>query len=139
MILRKPWYLGLVGVHPVVRQHLVAFSVISFHIPSFFTKMTSIDPKKSEFGFLPALLLVCILFCDLLYDLRRTFRVPLLIITRLPKKHDLVDWDCAEALDIPEMVKSLEHIRKEGTFPVSHYFYLCFGSCKSCRTSPHSS
>ncbi|KAF5869583.1 putative nicotinamide riboside kinase 1 protein [Botrytis fragariae] len=35
----------------------------------------------------------------------------------LPKKHDLVDWDCAEALDIPEMVKSLEHIRKEGTFP----------------------
>ncbi|KAA8574448.1 hypothetical protein EYC84_005913 [Monilinia fructicola] len=35
----------------------------------------------------------------------------------LPKKHDLVDWDCAEALNIPEMVKSLEHIRKNGTFP----------------------
>ncbi|RAL64442.1 hypothetical protein DID88_001918 [Monilinia fructigena] len=35
----------------------------------------------------------------------------------LPKKHDLVDWDCAEALNISEMVKSLEHIRKYGTFP----------------------
>ncbi|ESZ92345.1 nicotinamide riboside kinase 1 [Sclerotinia borealis F-4128] len=35
----------------------------------------------------------------------------------LPKKHDLVDWDCTEALDIPGMVKSLEHIRKYGTFP----------------------
>lgn len=51
---------------------------------------------------------------------------PLLTIIRLPKKHDLVDWDCAEALDIPEMVKSLEHIRKEGTFPVSHYLLSVF-------------
>jgi len=37
--------------------------------------------------------------------------------TELPKKHDLLDWDCAEALSIPDMVKSLEHIHKEGTFP----------------------
>ncbi|TVY87060.1 Nicotinamide riboside kinase [Lachnellula willkommii] len=37
--------------------------------------------------------------------------------TELPKKHDLLDWDCAESLDIPAMVKSLEHIRRDGTFP----------------------
>ncbi|QSZ31513.1 hypothetical protein DSL72_001080 [Monilinia vaccinii-corymbosi] len=35
----------------------------------------------------------------------------------LPKKHGMVDWDCAEALDIPKMAKSLEHIRREGTLP----------------------
>ncbi|CAG8953385.1 hypothetical protein HYFRA_00010133 [Hymenoscyphus fraxineus] len=35
----------------------------------------------------------------------------------LPKKHDLLDWDCAEALSIPSMVKSLEHIHAHGTFP----------------------
>ncbi|KAL3421891.1 nicotinamide riboside kinase [Phlyctema vagabunda] len=38
--------------------------------------------------------------------------------TELPKKHDLLDWDCAEALSIPDIAKSLEHIRQEGTFPV---------------------
>jgi len=37
--------------------------------------------------------------------------------TELPKKYDLLDWDCAESLSIPDMVKSLEHIHKEGTFP----------------------
>jgi len=35
----------------------------------------------------------------------------------LPKKHDLLDWDCAESLDIPAMVRSLEQIRRDGTFP----------------------
>lgn len=34
-------------------------------------------------------------------------------------KHGLLDWDCVEALSIPDMVKSLEHIHAEGTFPVS--------------------
>lgn len=38
---------------------------------------------------------------------------------RLPTKHGLLDWDCVEALSIPDMVKSLEHIHAEGTFPVS--------------------
>ncbi|TVY59608.1 Nicotinamide riboside kinase [Lachnellula suecica] len=35
----------------------------------------------------------------------------------LPRKHDLLDWDCAEALDIPRMGKSLDHISQNGTFP----------------------
>ncbi|KAH8687333.1 P-loop containing nucleoside triphosphate hydrolase protein [Tricladium varicosporioides] len=35
----------------------------------------------------------------------------------LPKKHDLVDWDCAEALSMPDMIKSLNHIHQAGTFP----------------------
>lgn len=43
---------------------------------------------------------------------------------RLPKKHDLLDWDCAEALSIPSIVKSLDYISKNGTFPVSQF---CFG------------
>jgi hypothetical protein len=38
---------------------------------------------------------------------------------RLPKKGGLVDWDCAESLSIPDIVKSLDHIHKNGTFPVS--------------------
>ena len=41
--------------------------------------------------------------------------------TRLPKKHDLLDWDCAEALSIPDIVKSLKHIHQNGTFPVSQH------------------
>jgi len=36
---------------------------------------------------------------------------------KLPKKHDLLDWDCAESLSIPDIVKSLEHIHQDGTFP----------------------
>jgi nicotinamide/nicotinate riboside kinase len=31
----------------------------------------------------------------------------------------LLDWDCAEAISISDMAKALEHIRAEGTFPVS--------------------
>jgi nicotinamide/nicotinate riboside kinase len=42
-----------------------------------------------------------------------------LTILRLPTKDGLLDWDCAEALEIPAMVKSLEHIHQNGTFPVS--------------------
>ncbi|EKD12740.1 nicotinamide riboside kinase 1 [Drepanopeziza brunnea f. sp. 'multigermtubi' MB_m1] len=37
--------------------------------------------------------------------------------TELPTKHGLLDWDCAEALSIPDIVKSLQHIHAEGTFP----------------------
>ena len=40
---------------------------------------------------------------------------------RLPKKNDLLDWDCAEALSIPDIVKSLEYIHQHGTFPVSQH------------------
>ncbi|KAI0602249.1 P-loop containing nucleoside triphosphate hydrolase protein [Biscogniauxia sp. FL1348] len=37
--------------------------------------------------------------------------------TELPMKDGLLDWDCAEALNIPDMTRALEHIRAEGTFP----------------------
>src|SRR4051794_32753021 len=38
---------------------------------------------------------------------------------RLPTKNGLLDWDCAEALSIPDIVSSLKHIHTNGTFPVS--------------------
>lgn len=41
---------------------------------------------------------------------------------RLPFKDGLRDWDCAEALSLDDMLASLQHIRKEGTFPVRHVF-----------------
>lgn len=34
-------------------------------------------------------------------------------------KEGLLDWDCAESLNIPDMEKALSHIRSQGTFPVS--------------------
>lgn len=37
--------------------------------------------------------------------------------TDLPKKHGLLDWDCAEALSIPDIAKSLEYIHRNGNFP----------------------
>ncbi|PBP21665.1 nicotinamide riboside kinase 1 [Diplocarpon rosae] len=39
--------------------------------------------------------------------------------TELPTRHGFLDWDCAEAISVPDIVKSLAHIHKEGTFPVS--------------------
>lgn len=38
---------------------------------------------------------------------------------RLPYKDGLLDWDCAESINIPDMERALSHIRSEGTFPVS--------------------
>ncbi|PMD45426.1 P-loop containing nucleoside triphosphate hydrolase protein [Hyaloscypha variabilis F] len=37
--------------------------------------------------------------------------------TELPTKYDLLDWDCAESLSIPDILKALKHIRADGTFP----------------------
>ncbi|KAI1427902.1 nicotinamide riboside kinase 1 [Xylaria sp. FL1777] len=37
--------------------------------------------------------------------------------TELPSKHDLLDWDCAEAINFEDMARALEHIQAEGTFP----------------------
>jgi len=42
------------------------------------------------------------------------------LIRRLPVKDGLLDWDCAESVNIPDMEKALSHIRSEGTFPVSN-------------------
>ncbi|KFZ11569.1 hypothetical protein V501_04691 [Pseudogymnoascus sp. VKM F-4519 (FW-2642)] len=36
----------------------------------------------------------------------------------LPTKNGLLDWDCAEALSIPDIKSSLSHIQDHGTFPV---------------------
>lgn len=38
---------------------------------------------------------------------------------RLPVRDGLVDWDCPEAISIPDMQRALSHIRATGTFPVS--------------------
>lgn len=46
-------------------------------------------------------------------------------IFRLPKKHGLLDWDCAESLSIPDIVNSLDHIHTNGTFPVSQQHLNC--------------
>ncbi|KAL2293207.1 hypothetical protein FJTKL_05178 [Diaporthe vaccinii] len=35
----------------------------------------------------------------------------------LPYKDGLLDWDCAESINIPDMERALSHIRSEGTFP----------------------
>ncbi|KAH6620959.1 hypothetical protein B0J18DRAFT_450382 [Chaetomium sp. MPI-SDFR-AT-0129] len=37
--------------------------------------------------------------------------------SELPIKHGLVDWDCPEAISIPDLEAALAHIRKTGTFP----------------------
>ncbi|KAI0381489.1 P-loop containing nucleoside triphosphate hydrolase protein [Hypomontagnella monticulosa] len=37
--------------------------------------------------------------------------------TELPFRDGLLDWDCAEAISIPDMKRALEHIRARGTFP----------------------
>ncbi|KAI1846479.1 hypothetical protein JX265_004997 [Neoarthrinium moseri] len=37
--------------------------------------------------------------------------------SELPTRDGLLDWDCAEALSIPDMTKALSHIRGNGTFP----------------------
>ncbi|KAI9874083.1 MAG: ribosylnicotinamide kinase [Pleopsidium flavum] len=35
----------------------------------------------------------------------------------LPIKHDLRDWDCVEALDIPALLRALDYIHTHGTLP----------------------
>jgi len=37
---------------------------------------------------------------------------------RLPVKDGFLDWDCADALAIPDIVKSLDFIQNTGIFPV---------------------
>jgi uridine kinase len=45
---------------------------------------------------------------------------------RLPTKNGLLDWDCAEAIDIPAMAESLAYIRQHAAFPVSPFPCLDF-------------
>ncbi len=44
--------------------------------------------------------------------------------SRLPVRDGLVDWDCPEAISVPDMERSLAHIRSTGSLPVSHNFRL---------------
>lgn len=37
---------------------------------------------------------------------------------RLPYKNGLLDWDCAEAIDVAAMVDALSYIRQHASFPV---------------------
>ncbi|KAK4042320.1 nicotinamide riboside kinase [Parachaetomium inaequale] len=39
--------------------------------------------------------------------------------SELPIKHGLADWDCPEAISIPDLEAALTHVRATGTFPVS--------------------
>lgn len=39
-------------------------------------------------------------------------------VYRLPSKDGLLDWDCAEAIDIPAMANTLRYIRQNGAIPV---------------------
>lgn len=56
------------------------------------------------------------------YSPKLTDRFVLLIfLCRLPMKDGLLDWDCAESLNIPDMEKALSHIRLQGTFPVRNF------------------
>ncbi|KAK0708997.1 P-loop containing nucleoside triphosphate hydrolase protein [Lasiosphaeria miniovina] len=38
---------------------------------------------------------------------------------QLPMKEGLLDWDCPEAISVPDMEQCLAHIRSTGAFPVS--------------------
>ena len=42
----------------------------------------------------------------------------MLLKYRLPTKNGLLDWDCAEAIDVPGMADSLSYIREQAAFPV---------------------
>lgn len=37
-------------------------------------------------------------------------------------KDGLLDWDCAESIDVPTMAEALSYIRQHASFPVSHNF-----------------
>jgi len=47
----------------------------------------------------------------------------------------LADWDCAEALSLPDMERSLAHIRSTGTLPVSQRHRLSQRSAHGCAAA----
>ncbi|UKZ96159.1 uncharacterized protein TrAFT101_010958 [Trichoderma asperellum] len=56
--------------------------------------------------------------------------------TELPKKDDLLDWDCAEAIDIPAMAETLSYIRQHAAFPPTLDSYQDKNSVGECPV-PH--
>ncbi|KAA8631996.1 hypothetical protein SMACR_06226 [Sordaria macrospora] len=61
----------------------------------------------------------------------------------IPMKDGLTNWDCPEALNIPDMTSALEHIRATGELPVSSLarpFPSCRHNhgCSCCYSSPSS-
>lgn len=47
-------------------------------------------------------------------------------------KDGLLDWDCAESINIADMERALSHIRAEGTFPVSNNQTAATASTLAC-------
>lgn len=45
----------------------------------------------------------------------------LMLKKSLPVKNDLLDWDCAESLVIPDIEKSLDYIQQNGIFMVRFF------------------
>lgn len=43
----------------------------------------------------------------------------MLMFYRLPSKNGVLDWDCAEAIDVSAMAEALSYIRSHASFPVS--------------------
>lgn len=120
------------GVHQAGKQRLPASCETYFQIPSSFTRMISTRLRPSKLGSISSIDSVsCLERNWALYQHSHdpsTLSPPLSkhshhaevdINIRLPKKHDLLDWDCAEALSIPDIVNSLDYIHQNGTFPVS--------------------
>ncbi|GFP59130.1 nicotinamide riboside kinase [Trichoderma asperellum] len=56
--------------------------------------------------------------------------------TELPKKDDLLDWDCAESIDIPAMAESLSYIRQHAAFPPTLDSYQDKNSVGECPVPP---
>lgn len=59
---------------------------------------------------------------------------------RLPTHHGFLDWDCADAISVPDMRAALEHIRATGTFPVGIRLSasLCARTDHGCLPPSHS-
>ncbi|KAL2155357.1 hypothetical protein VTH82DRAFT_98 [Thermothelomyces myriococcoides] len=58
--------------------------------------------------------------------------------SQLPIKDGFADWDCPEAISIPDLEAALAHVRATGTFPVSDapYHHLSHRSSHGCITAP---
>lgn len=108
--------------------------MISFQTASYCMRMISISQRKSKsVGFAlfsvwqwatirafhhNGFALPCSDFFSLKHDCFCTTSLLMLMLLSLPVKDGLLDWDCAAALVIPDIVTSLDHIRQHGNLPV---------------------
>jgi uridine kinase len=55
------------------------------------------------------------------------------VLLRLPKKNGVLDWDCAEAIDVSAMAEALSYIRSHATVPVrATIFFLLTKNLPDC-------